>query len=573
MSNNTQSSDEQGIRLLKGKVLWLDDPELVWQVREGTVDIFAVTDTEAPRYQQVFLHEAGEGQMLFGLPRGTTGAKIRLMITATRETRLVSQSRVDLIGNGKTISGETVELVYAMVEDWLGAMLAGPGNLAAPRSFTLLESGQTLTLSEAQTVRTESTLNWVRVVSGDVTYGSIPEYTLSHEGVTPLIEKAWLTTTGQAELYGLSSEDVLALVSQASEVGLWQLLDHSHELFRSIIQAWFAQTETRDSERLAARKKQQENLLLGAASHLLRTDLPDLIPVTVGEGPVSPLLAIAKAVAVQLGIAEQQVRLPAGADPMSQDIGLLKNILRLAGMFLRPVRLEAGWQSQDNGPLIGFYGPQQSLVALLPISSHKYRLLNPETSETGLVGKEIAGMIETNAYTVYASLPGKSVSLAGLLKFLINKCWPGDCWNVLLISLVAGIIPILTPFITKTIFEDLIPNSDRQGLVMVVQVMIVAAFATAGTTFARSISVLRIKNRSRLAAESALWLRLLNLPPAFFRKYQAGDLTQRMMGISHITALLSSSALSSLFNAMFSFWSLLVMLYYSWQLTAAAAVV
>lgn len=576
MSNNTHSSAEQGIHLQKGQVLWLDDSELVWQVREGTVDIFAVTGREASRYQQVFLQEAGEGQMLFGLPQGTEGERIRLMITATQETRLVSQPRVDLMGSGQTAGSETVELVYAMVEDWLGSMLAGPGNLAAPRSFTFLEPGQTLTLAEAQTVRTERSLTWVRVVSGDVTYGPVPEYTLSREGVTPLIETAWLTITGQAELYGLSSDEVLELASQAgegSEVGLWQLLDRSHELFRSIIQAWFAQTETRDRERLAARKKQQENLLHGAAGHLLKTDLPDLIPTAGAEGPESPLLAIAKAVAVQLGIAEQQVRFPAGADPMSRDINLLKNILRLAGMVMRPVRLDVGWQSQDNGPLIGYDGPRRSLVALLPLSSHQYRLFNPETSETTPVSDEIAGRIEGNAYTVYTALPGKSVSLSDLFKFLINKCWPGDGWNVLFISLVAGIIPILTPFVTKTIFEDLIPNTDRQGLVMVVQVMIVAAFATAGTTFARSVSVLRIKNKSRLAAESALWLRLLSLPPAFFRKYQAGDLTQRMVGISHITALLSSSALSSVFNAMFSFWSLAVMLYYSRQLTAAAAAV
>jgi ATP-binding cassette subfamily C protein len=108
---------------------------------------------------------------------------------------------------------------------------------------------------------------------------------------------------------------------------------------------------------------------------------------------------------------------------------------------------------------------------------------------------------------------------------------------------------------------------------MVVQVMMVAAFATAGVSFARSITFLRFKNRSRLVTEAALWLRLLSLPAAFFRRFEAGDLAQRMQSITHIFMLLSNTAVSALFNTLFSFWTLLVMLYYSWKLTLVAGLV
>lgn len=349
MSNTTQKLDEKSMILHKGKTLWLEEPETVWQVRAGTVDIFAVTGCECPRYQQVFLQAAGEGQMLFGLQPATTGDKIRLMITATQETRLVSQSRAALLGSGET----------AVVEDWLGVLLVGPGHVAPPRTFAFLEPGSAVSLSAGQTVKTASPLTWVRVAKGKVRHGFLPEYTLPHQEAIPLIAKAWLTATGDAELYGLSTAEVVKLASSGS--GAAEMLDRAHELFREIIHAWFAQDRARDSERLAARKKQQENLLYGAAGHLLRTDMPDLVPVTTIDGPPSALLAIAKAVAVQLGIAEQQVRLPVGTDPLSQDVNQLKNIFRLAGMQTRPVHLEAGWHRQDNGPLIGYYGSRSEV--------------------------------------------------------------------------------------------------------------------------------------------------------------------------------------------------------------------
>ena len=99
----------------------------------------------------------------------------------------------------------------------------------------------------------------------------------------------------------------------------------------------------------------------------------------------------------------------------------------------------------------------------------------------------------------------------------MRKSWAGDYWTLLLASLVAGAIPMLTPFVTDTIFSDIIPINDRQSHVMVIQVMLVAAFTSAGVALTvRGVAVIRIKGRSRLAAEAALWIRLLSLPVAFF---------------------------------------------------------
>lgn len=559
---------EKLLQLESGRILWLDDADKVWRVRAGEADVFAVTGVDSRHYRQVFLGQAGEGRLLFGL---APAAGAGLMVTATRGATLGCMSRASLL---EEAGGQPTETLLAMIEGWLMTLLAGPEILAAPRAFLSLAPGETVSPAAGQSVRAgEAGLTWARVVSGAVSYGPGADFDLPPGMEVPLEGQAWLTAKNEAVLQGLATLEVFPPAGRGNPADFWRPLDRCHQLFASIMADRFAAEAGRDSERLEAKRQLRERLLHSAASHLLRTDLADLPPVMAIGAPDSPLLMAVQAVAAHLGVPEEQVRLPAGADPQRQDVTLLRSIVRLAGMQVRQVTLEPGWQQRDNGPLIGFFAAERRPVALVPLAPGKYHLFDPDTAATTIVDEETARLVDPIAYTVYAGLPGKSLSLSGLLRFIIGKCWPGDLWSIVIVSMIAGIIPVLTPLVTQTIFEDIIPIYDRQGLVMVVQVMIVAAFATTGVAFARGVTFLRLKGKSLLVVEAALWLRLLSLPAVFFRRHEAGDLVQRMTGIGHLTMLLSNSVISALFNTLFSFFSLLVMLYYSWQLTLAAAAV
>lgn len=565
-----QNTSEQYIELNTGQVLWLDDPGKVWQVEGGQVDVFAVTGERRRQYRQVFLGQAGEGRLLFGLPRDEAGG-VRLMVTAAQPATIAMLSRTELAGQVQGDAGPAPATLRVMLEEWLATLLAGLELQVAPRSFVPLVPGETATLAAGETVRAGAATVWMSVETGAASYGAMPAGSIPLAVAVPLPAQGWLTAETAATVRGLAAEEVFPLAGLSNPAEFWQPLDHCHALFVKLMLSWFDGADRRDGERLAAGKQLRQRLLHGAAYQLVRTDLPELAPVAVIDGTLSPLVVAMRAAAVHLGVAVQRVRLPAGADPARQDPAMLRSIAQLAGMQVRQVRLETGWQRRDNGPLIGFHGSRP--VALLPASPEKYRLFDPGSEESVAVDEEAAGMIDANAYAIFAALPGKTSGVAGLLRFMLGKCWPGDLWNILLVSLVAGLIPMLTPLVTQSIFEDIIPVTDRQGLVMVVQVMLVAAFATAGVNFARGVTVLRLKNRSRLVAESALWLRLLALPAAFFRRYEAGDLAQRMYSVTQVSMMLSNSVMTALFNALFSFGSLLVMLYYSWKLTFAAAAV
>ncbi|MBR3457737.1 MAG: ATP-binding cassette domain-containing protein, partial [Selenomonadaceae bacterium] len=148
-----------------------------------------------------------------------------------------------------------------------------------------------------------------------------------------------------------------------------------------------------------------------------------------------------------------------------------------------------------------------------------------------------------------------------------------DYGTILLCSLFAGLIPLATPIITETIFQDIIPILDRQGLATVTQALMVTSFTTAALSIVRSIAVMRISTHIEIAAEAAMWGRLMSLPTKFFRKFTVGELASRMAGLGTAKSLASGGFVDAVFGFLFSFWSIFLMCWYSMKLTAAAIAV
>ena len=157
-----------------------------------------------------------------------------------------------------------------------------------------------------------------------------------------------------------------------------------------------------------------------------------------------------------------------------------------------------------------------------------------------------------------------------LLKFMFHQCSKADYKTVLVTSLLAGLVPLVTPIITETIFQDIIPILDRQGLATVTQAMMVTSFTMAALSIVRSIAVMRISTKIEISSEAALWGRLMTLPTKFFRRYTVGELASRMGGMGVIKGLISGEFVGTIFGFIFSFWSIFLMCYYSIKLTAAA---
>ncbi len=255
------------------------------------------------------------------------------------------------------------------------------------------------------------------------------------------------------------------------------------------------------------------------------------------------------------------------------EIALLRRLMQKGRMQMRLITLPKGWHEKDTGVILGFYGQERELAALVPVAPNRYRVITRKHPEGFSLTKEHLEKLSTDAFACYAGFPARALTIFDLMKFMFYQCWKADYRVIILASFFAGLIPLATPVITETIFQDIIPILDRQGLATVTQVLLVTSFTTATLSIVRSIAVMRIGTRIEMSAEAAMWGRLMQLPTKFFRRYTVGELASRMGGISVAKSLVSGEFVGSVMGLLFSFWSIFLMCYYSLKLTAAAVVV
>ena len=280
-----------------------------------------------------------------------------------------------------------------------------------------------------------------------------------------------------------------------------------------------------------------------------------------------------RVVAKALGMPLENIHLSPELAGKLDQLGLIKRLIQKGNMTMRLVSLSGDWYQKDCGVLIGYVGEAKELAALVPESESSYRMYTYDRPEGMPVDSSLAAQIDSDGFQCYAGFPARKLQVRDLLVFMFRHCWRRDYQAIILCSLAAGIIPLVSPVITETVFSDIIPIRDHVGLAAVTQIMLLTGFTTAALSLVRSIAVLRITNHLDMAVEAALWGRLLQLPARFFRRFETGELLQRMNGIEAIKSMATGQFVGQVFNFVFSFWSIGLMLWYSWKLTLEALAV
>jgi ATP-binding cassette subfamily C protein len=346
-----------------------------------------------------------------------------------------------------------------------------------------------------------------------------------------------------------------------------EMLLSNQKVLSMLIAAQFGERVRDAEERSGSRAKQRGKTMFAAMSSILSTEYKWLEDAKDSAMDIDdPIRFAVKAVARHFGQATENIKLPPDISSQMDGLTLMRRFVGKANMQVRLVSLPKGWHKSDSGTLLGYYGEDRAIVALIPENSGRYRLFGASIPQGLKVDDAVASKVEQDAFVCYPGLPPKPLKLWDMLSFMLKRIWKHDWWAIWTISILSGILALVMPMITETLFRDIIPINDRQALGTVTQVMLVAGFTTAVLGLVRSVAFMRVKSHASLL-EYALWSRLLSLPARFFRQYEVGDLLNRMQGTSVIMGVLDSSLLSAFFDSLFSFWSLLLMFYYSAQLS------
>ena len=347
----------------------------------------------------------------------------------------------------------------------------------------------------------------------------------------------------------------------------------NEKIFSMLIGSKFESDNKKFLKQVETRKNFNQTLYAESVARLLGEEPRAYAKNISGSPKFEEIAFIVNRVTRALKLPEKNLELETDIVKKLDNANLIKKLAQKSNFYLRRIQIEKNWHKQDNGVIIGYFGEKEEVAAFLPISTEKYLLVTKNNPDGIVITDEIAKKIAPFAYACYAGFPQKKLTMKDIWKFILNRLWSEDHNSILIASFIIGAAAIITPMITKTIFEDIIPIFDRQGLATVTQVAIMTCVITAIISVARSVAVLRITTNVGIALEAALIGRVFSFPAKFFRKFQVGNLAQRLSGISEIKNILTTQTVAAIFNLIFAFWNIILMFYYSVKYTTIALVI
>tara|TARA_R110002049_G_scaffold65035_1_gene170962 strand:+ start:92723 stop:94969 length:2247 start_codon:yes stop_codon:yes gene_type:complete len=129
--------------------------------------------------------------------------------------------------------------------------------------------------------------------------------------------------------------------------------------------------------------------------------------------------------------------------------------------------------------------------------------------------------------------------------------------------LVGSILQLIFPFLTQSIVDVGIQNQDINFIYMVLIAQVMLFLGQTSVGIFRSWILLHLSTRINISLVSDFFIKLMNLPIAYFDTRMTGDIMQRINDHNRIERLLTGSTLSTLFSMFNLFVFGAVLIYYS----------
>ena len=230
----------------------------------------------------------------------------------------------------------------------------------------------------------------------------------------------------------------------------------------------------------------------------------------------------------------------------------LERRLRPSGIMFRDVKLTGNWYKDAVGPMLAFEAGDGHAVALLPDSFGRYFYRDYSAGKKVKVTGKTAEQLKTDAVCFYYPFDRRALKVRDLYKYLFRSMSKAD---IVMICLCAAAATALG-YLLSSLYGILTGNVFRSGNPRMLTGIAVFMISTAVSSFLagalKSIFLERIESRAAISAEAAGMMRILSLPPSFFKDYSSGELLQRLAYVKELCNSLLSLVLDTGVSLLFS---------------------
>ena len=224
-----------------------------------------------------------------------------------------------------------------------------------------------------------------------------------------------------------------------------------------------------------------------------------------------------------------------------------------SGIMHRRVMLEGNWWKDCDGALLAVTKDKGEFCALLPRKTGGYSFWNTSSGAREKLTSKHKDMFEKEALCFYEPLPEEVKNGKQLLFFLFKHIAIFDYAIVLLATLLATLLGMMTPYISGIIFSRLIPSGKTDIVFTTAILLLITVLAAYIMSVVRTGTLERIKNRMENVVQNALMSKLMHLPPRFFQMKSAGGLATIITYLDRLPMVIADVLLGPCITAVFSF--------------------
>ena len=224
---------------------------------------------------------------------------------------------------------------------------------------------------------------------------------------------------------------------------------------------------------------------------------------------------------------------------------VLEYLLRPSGFMRRTVELEDGWYRDAVGAMLGTRRDDGSVVALIPMGINGYGFYDRKLGKTVRINRKNQKMIEREAIAFYKPFPLAKMTIASLIKYIIQQISVSDVVPLVIAMLAVTGIGLLTPWLNNYLFSYVIRSGSASVLVGTAIFMVSASLSVLLFSSVRSLLITRNGTKLNLSVEAATMIRILSLPPDFFKNYSAGELSNRAGYINGLCSQIANMFLTT----------------------------
>ncbi len=241
-------------------------------------------------------------------------------------------------------------------------------------------------------------------------------------------------------------------------------------------------------------------------------------------------------------------------DNITGIVEYLNYCLKPSGVMKRRVELADKWWTDAYGPMLGVLQSDMGngdTIALLP-SKNGYSYFDYESGERVALNTETVKNIGTSAYCFYKPFPSRAMSVTDLVKYMLGTVTRYDIFFYLTVMTLTTLIGFIQPGISLMLYSRIIPQGQTEMIWPLAVLMLSIVVSTQILHTSQSLIMQRLTMRLSNTIEPAAMMRILNLPAEFFKKYAAGELSQKLSLIPSICKSIFSVVTGTLLTSLFS---------------------